>query len=121
MGDTGSLIIGFIVSVMTIKFLTLDQISLEELTFIPKNSIFVASAILIFPIFDMIRILMVRISRKKHPLLADKNHTHHVLLDQGNSHIRTSVIISSYSLALSLLFIYLSTQITNIWLIIGLF
>jgi len=121
MGDTGSLIIGFIVSVMTIKFLSVDQGSLRELRFIPQNSIFVACSILIFPLFDTIRILMVRISKKKHPLLADKNHIHHVLLDHGNSHIKTSIIISSFSLLFSLLFIYLTTQITNIWLILGLF
>ncbi len=121
MGDTGSLIIGFIVSVMTIKFLTADQVSLIELSFIPQNSIFVACSILIFPLFDTIRILMVRISNKKHPLLADKNHIHHVLLDHGNSHIKTSILISSFSLLFSLLFIYLTTQISNIWLILGLF
>jgi len=98
MGDTGSLIIGFIVAVMTIKFLTTDQSSLLELSFIPQNSIFVACSILIY-----------------------KNHIHHVLLDHGNSHIKTSILISSFSLLFSVLFIYLSTRISNIWLIIGLF
>ena len=121
MGDTGSLIIGFIVSVMTIKFLSVDQISLRELSFIPQNSIFVACSILIFPLFDTIRIIMVRISKKKHPLLADKNHIHHVLLDHGNSHIKTSLLITTFSLLFSLLFIYLTTQISNVWLILGLF
>jgi len=121
MGDTGSLIIGFIVAVLTIKFLTIDQSSLRELSFIPQNSIFVACSILIFPLFDTIRIILVRIRQKKHPLLADKNHIHHVLLDHGNSHIKTSILISSFSLLFSLLFIYLTTQISNVWLILGLF
>jgi len=121
MGDTGSLIIGFIVSVMTIKFLNIDQASLKELSFIPQNSIFVASSILIFPLFDMLRIVMVRISKRKHPLLADKNHIHHVLLDYGNSHMKTSILISSCSLLFSVLFIYLTTKISNAWYLLGLF
>ncbi len=121
MGDTGSLIIGFIVAVMTVKFLKVEQSSLLELSFIPQNSIFVACSILIFPLFDTVRIILVRIRKKKHPLLADKNHIHHVLLDHGNSHIKTSILISSFSLLTSVLFIYITTQISNIWLILGLF
>jgi UDP-N-acetylmuramyl pentapeptide phosphotransferase/UDP-N-acetylglucosamine-1-phosphate transferase len=121
MGDTGSLIIGFIVAGMTIKFLTLDSDSLNTLTFIPKNSIFVVGSILIFPIFDTIRVLIVRFVKKKNLLLSDKNHTHHALLNLGNSHIKSSFLISIVSLIFSVLFIYLATKINNSWIIAGVF
>lgn len=121
MGDTGSLIIGFVAAIMTMKFLTLDANSLKQLTFIPQNSIFVVCSILVFPLLDTLRILIVRINNKKHPLLADRNHIHHVLLDLGNSHIKASLIISSFTLIFSVGFIYLTTQITNLWLITCIF
>jgi len=121
MGDTGSLIVGFIVAVMTIKFLNLDISNIEQIGFTPKNSLFIVLSILIFPIFDMIRILMVRISKKQHPLLADKNHTHHVLINLGNSHIKTSILISLFSLIVSITLLYLTTLISNFWLLASIF
>lgn len=113
MGDTGSLILGFIAGVLTLKFLGLKTETLVDINFIPRNGFFVVLAILIFPLFDLFRILMVRISNRKHPLLADKNHIHHVLLDHGNSHLKTSLLISSFSLIFSILMIYLTTIIDN--------
>ncbi len=121
MGDTGSMIIGFLVSVMIIKFLNLEPNKLKQINFVPKNSPFVLLSIIIFPIFDMIRILMVRISKKKHLLLADKNHSHHVLLERGNSHRRTSVLIGFFSLIVSLILLYLTTILTNLWILISIF
>ncbi|MDJ0646829.1 MAG: MraY family glycosyltransferase [Flavobacteriaceae bacterium] len=121
MGDTGSMIIGFIVSVMTLKFLSLTPSQLEQINFVPRNSPFVILSILIFPIFDMIRILMLRISKKRHPLLADKNHSHHVLLERGNSHRKTSVLIGLFSLIASLLLLYLATVLTSIWMLLAIF
>jgi len=121
MGDTGSLIIGFLVAVMTMNFLTLEANSLNTLTFIPQNSFFIVGAILIFPIFDTARVLIVRSIKKKNLLLSDKNHTHHALLNLGNSHIKSSLLISVISLIISILFIYLATKISNLWIMTGVF
>ncbi len=121
MGDTGSLIIGFIVAILTIKFLMLDTNDLNKLTFIPNNSVFVVASILIFPIFDTIRVLIVRLYKKKNLLLSDKNHTHHMLLKLGNSHIKASFLISVFSLIFSIFFIYLTTKIKNTWIIAGVY
>jgi len=121
MGDTGSLIIGFIVAILTVKFLTLDTNNLNRLTFIPNNSMFVVASILIFPIFDTMRVLIVRLIKKKNLLLSDKNHTHHMLLKLGNSHIKASFLISIISLILSISFIYLTTIINNTWIIAGVY
>ena len=91
------------------KFLGLKTETIVDINFIPRNGFFVVLAILIFPLFDLFRILMVRISNRKHPLLADKNHIHHVLLDHGNSHLKTSFLISSFSLIISIFMIYLTS------------
>lgn len=117
MGDTGSLIIGFTIAILTLKFLTLDKTVIQQINFIPHNSMFVILSILIFPMFDMFRIIMVRISKKKHPLLADKNHTHHILLDLGNSHKKASFLICIFSFVVSIVLIYLTTIVDNSWLL----
>jgi len=121
MGDTGSMIIGFVVAVLTIRFLNLEPSQLEEINFIPQNSLFVVLSILIFPVFDMIRILVVRMMKKKHLLLADKNHSHHVLLNRGNSHRKTSVLIGIVTLIGSLALLYLATTLMNRWTLLLIF
>ena len=121
MGDTGSLIIGFVVSILTVKFLTLNSLELNEINIIPHNTIFVIISILIFPVFDTLRVIIVRAKSKKHLLLADKNHIHHLLLDLGFSHKKSSLIISLSSILFTILFIYLAMIIENIWIISGVF
>lgn len=117
MGDTGSLILGFVISILTLRFLGLENYEFQEVNFIAKNAPFYALSILIFPIFDMFRIVIVRLKNKKHPLLADKNHTHHVLLDLGNSHIKTSLKICFITFLATLTLIYLTMKIDNFWML----
>ena len=119
MGDTGSLIIGFIIAVMTLKVLNFNESTLNEIGFIPKNIAFIVSSILVFPLFDTLRILMVRIRKKQNLFLADRNHIHHLLLELGFSHTKSSIIISLSTLIFTLVFLYLTTIIENIWIISG--
>lgn len=121
MGDTGSQIIGFIVGLLTIKILTLDSSAIASLQIIPSNLGVILAAIMAFPIFDTLRILVFRISQKKSPLKADKNHIHHFLISKGLSHKKSSFIISGVSILFSLLFIYLGAIIAPTGLLLGLF
>ena len=52
-----------------------------------------AIAILIIPLFDTLRIFIVRVLQKKSPFKADRNHMHHVLLDLGLSHRGVSLTL----------------------------
>jgi len=121
MGDTGSLIIGFVVAIMAVNFLSLSSGNLNKLTILPQNSIMVIAAILVVPLFDTLRVIILRISNKKHPLQPDKNHIHHLLLDLGNSHKKSSVLIAVFSVIFSIVFLYLSTQINDFWILLSLF
>ena len=98
MGDTGSLLIGLISAVMALKFLGVNKganslsteaFSVPALTF----------AILIGPIFDTIRVFIVRITNGKSPFKADRNHVHHRMLKLGFNHLQTTIILTSINIA----------------------
>ncbi|WP_106792460.1 MraY family glycosyltransferase [Aquimarina sp. Aq78] len=119
MGDTGSLIVGFIISVMTLKFLALKPSSSNELPFFLENIPLIAISILIVPLFDTARVFTIRIANKKSPFSPDRNHTHHVLIDYwGLSHKQASYLIGGFNLIFVVLFIILGSTTKNLWLFI---
>ncbi|HVD97915.1 MAG TPA: MraY family glycosyltransferase [Cytophagaceae bacterium] len=84
MGDTGSLVCGFIISVMAIKFVETKMIS---------NTPAVSVAILFIPILDTARVFVLRIMAGKSPFIPDKNHIHHKLVEIGFSQLSTVLIL----------------------------
>ncbi len=85
MGDTGSLVVGLILAVLTINFVELSFDALPY-AFPFRSSPAMAIAILIIPLADTLRIFIVRILQGKSPFQADRNHIHHQLLDLGLTH-----------------------------------
>ncbi len=97
MGDSGSLIIGLVVSVLAIKLIEYDTNKLPtELLFISKP-IFAMSSI-VYPMMDTLRIFIYRTYRGRSPFSADRNHIHHKLIDLGLSHRASVIIIYSYTI-----------------------
>lgn len=84
MGDTGSLLIGLVNSILVIKFINVasDPSSAIPLASAPA----LGFAILIVPLFDTLRVVSVRIIHRRSPFWPDRNHIHHFLLDMGLSH-----------------------------------
>ena len=121
MGDTGSLILGFMIAVMSVKFMSLRASDYEVISVNPKHSIFIIIAILVFPFFDTARVFILRILNKKNPFLADNNHTHHILLNLGNSHTKSSVLIILFSILITILLFIASTFIESSWLMLGVY
>lgn len=121
MGDTGSLIVGFIISILTIKFLALKPYAYSELPFLLENAPLIAIAILIVPLFDTARVFAIRIANKKAPFSPDRNHVHHVLIDfWGLSHKQASFIIGCFNLLFVVLFIILGSTSKNLGMVITL-
>lgn len=89
MGDTGSMVVGYLISFMAIKFINLSSADWIMI----HNAPVIAVAILIVPIIDTISVIIIRLSKRKSPFSADKNHIHHRVLRLGFSHVETSVII----------------------------
>ncbi|MBC5775804.1 undecaprenyl/decaprenyl-phosphate alpha-N-acetylglucosaminyl 1-phosphate transferase [Pontibacter sp. KCTC 32443] len=85
MGDTGSLLCGFIISVMAIQFIEMRQVSAA-----PS----VAIGILFVPVFDTIRVFSIRIFNGRSPFIPDKNHVHHRLLAMGLNQISTVLTLA---------------------------
>lgn len=119
MGDTGSLIVGFIISVLTLKFLALTPDAYVGLPFLLENAPLIAISILIVPLFDTARVFAIRIANKRGPFSPDRNHTHHVLIDfWGLSHKQASFIIGCFNLVFVVLFIVLGSKAENLGMVI---
>lgn len=78
MGDTGSLILGYIISLLVIHLSRTDN---QEVA--GHYNMVLAFSTLIVPLFDVVRVVMHRLREKKNPFLPDKNHFHHKLLRTG--------------------------------------
>lgn len=111
MGDTGSLIVGFVISILTLKFLALTPSSYKNLPFLLENGPLIAISILIVPLFDTARVFTIRLANKKRPFSPDRNHTHHILVDYlGLTHKQASFIIGGFNLIFVILFIILGSN-----------
>lgn len=99
MGDTGSLSIGFLLSVLVILFIDKNgtMIPIDGLTF--NAPIASGVALLIVPIYDTARIFVKRVSKGKSPLAPDKSHVHHFLMRMGFSHDKVAYILGGIKLA----------------------
>lgn len=89
MGDTGSLTLGYILSFLTIKYAMSDG----QTGLITNGAILIAFSILIVPMLDVIRVVLLRLRLHRNPFQPDKNHIHHKFLAMGVSHRKTMVSI----------------------------
>lgn len=92
MGDTGSLLLGLVASVLAISFLEFNQELYNSHFHISSGPVF-AIAILIIPIFDTLRVMVLRIFRMQSPFNPDRTHIHHLLLDIGFNHIQVTIFL----------------------------
>ncbi|MEY2830672.1 MAG: hypothetical protein RIQ33_2530 [Bacteroidota bacterium] len=91
MGDTGSLLMGTIISFLTFEFINLNHSAPFENKL--HTAPVVAFGIMIIPIYDLLRVFIVRLSHKKSPFHADKIHVHHKLLELGLSHLQSTFVL----------------------------
>jgi UDP-GlcNAc:undecaprenyl-phosphate GlcNAc-1-phosphate transferase len=108
LGDTGSMLIGYLLAIFAVRFLNFEQgqtVFDEDL-----STPAVILCVLILPLFDTARVFVLRIVRGKSPFKADRSHLHHRLLDISGSHIKATSII----LFVNLLFIGIALIFRNI-------
>ncbi|ANH79586.1 undecaprenyl-phosphate alpha-N-acetylglucosaminyl 1-phosphate transferase [Niabella ginsenosidivorans] len=118
MGDSGSLLIGMVVSVLVLKFINVASDPAAALP-IP-SAVAVGISILIVPLVDTIRVFGNRIMRGRSPFSPDRNHVHHLLIDRGLGHSAVTLICVSSNILLVLV-TYLTRSLGNTFLIIALF
>tara|TARA_B100000989_G_scaffold204588_1_gene154882 strand:+ start:1103 stop:2089 length:987 start_codon:yes stop_codon:yes gene_type:complete len=103
LGDSGSLTISLLISILIISFYQrTDNFFCEE--------IFI---LMMIPGFDLIRLFFIRIINKKNPMKADGNHLHHILMRKFSQ--KQTLFINSLLVAIP---IFLSTVYQNYILII---
>jgi UDP-N-acetylmuramyl pentapeptide phosphotransferase/UDP-N-acetylglucosamine-1-phosphate transferase len=91
MGDTGSLVLGTIMSIIVIRF---NEFNIDQTQpFAVASAPAISFGILIYPLVDTIRVFIIRALQFKSPFVADKNHLHHRLLILGFSHKKATYTI----------------------------
>ena len=83
MGDTGSLVLGFVVAVLCIRLIQVNAFTFNPV--LPHAPVFVLGLVLI-PVFDTLRVFATRIWVGNSPFKADKTHIHQLITNQGFSH-----------------------------------
>jgi len=103
MGDTGSLLIGFFLSIVTIKFIEGNYATNNLAEFKFAGSIAPAVAVLIVPLYDTLRVFIKRMLKGKSPMHPDKTHLHHILLRLGCNHSQATSILATVNIIFVLL------------------
>jgi len=116
MGDTGSLLLGIVCSILAIKFLEWNKtiMTVAEYSYLKpfavKSVPAVAIGIMILPLFDTLRVFLMRAMRGRSPMSPDRNHIHHLLIDFGFSHMNATGIL----VAVNTLFILMAFNLQQI-------
>jgi len=118
MGDTGSLIIGILISAIIIKFIELNINTSNP--FYIRAVPGVSFGILIVPLIDTIRIFTLRLLKGAPPFLPDNNHIHHRLLQFLGSHLKVTLVLVIVNLLFISLAFTMSKYGMNVNYIIGL-
>lgn len=88
MGDSGSLVLGFVLGVLTVRTTFLPP----DVTFEGRwYAVFAPVVVLAMPLYDLIVVSLIRLSRGKSPFVGDTNHFSHRLVARGMSR-RTAVL-----------------------------
>lgn len=95
MGDTGSLLIGFIIALLCIMSVNSFDANKPYAAFIHSSAgaLVIGLSFLFVPVFDTFRVFTTRLMKGVSPFKADRTHLHHYLLDMGFTHSKTVTIL----------------------------
>jgi UDP-N-acetylmuramyl pentapeptide phosphotransferase/UDP-N-acetylglucosamine-1-phosphate transferase len=88
MGDTGALVVGIVCYIVAVKFIEFNKVNSYVLS-APS----IAISVIIIPIFDTLRVMIIRTINGRSPFSPDREHLHHLLLDQGLSHMQGAAVL----------------------------
>ena len=101
LGDAGSLFLGTVISIFIFYVLGPDY---QFKSGFEVNKAIFSICLVIYPLFDLLRVFIIRIYNKKSPFLPDQNHIHHSLINLGLSHFSSLLVIELISLFILLFF-----------------
>ena len=103
MGDTGSLVCGFVTTCLVIIMV---QAKDDYGSYFLPNSPVLGMALLVIPIVDTLRVFIIRVLQGRSPFDPDKNHLHHTLLNTGLSQLSTLFVLIAINITFISVFIY---------------
>ena len=112
MGDTGSLLIGLINSILVVKFINIAGSPVGKFPLEAAPAI--GFAILIVPLFDTLRVFAFRILSRRSPFSPDRTHVHHFLLEKGYSHKKITLLCVACNIGLILMAFFLRSYGTTV-------
>jgi len=116
MGDTGSLLLGLVCSILAIQFIELNNGPVNPDWLFFQSAPAAAVGVLILPLFDTLSVFTRRIINGRSPFYPDRTHTHHQLLDLGLSHMTASYVLFTVN-AFFILLVYFMDFLGNIKLL----
>jgi UDP-GlcNAc:undecaprenyl-phosphate/decaprenyl-phosphate GlcNAc-1-phosphate transferase len=100
MGDTGSMILGYLLSGAGIMTLVISR---EQTAYFKYDeaAILVVSLFLL-PVYDTLRVFAGRLIQKKSPFSPDKTHIHHLLMQTGFNHPKSARLLYTANIVIIL-------------------
>jgi UDP-N-acetylmuramyl pentapeptide phosphotransferase/UDP-N-acetylglucosamine-1-phosphate transferase len=111
MGDTGSLIVGFLISIFSIKYIYINSSYLYNPN-LDKNAPLLVISLLLIPLFDTLRMFLLRLYEGKSPFVGDRKHFHHILIDTGFSHKKATLTLIFGNIIFITVFVLFLTSYT---------
>lgn len=100
MGDTGSLTLGFTMGTLILAFMEYNVALPIDAKWKFEPAFAAGVALMMFPLYDMARVFIRRISQGKGPMTPDKSHVHHFLMRIGLKHNQVTLLLGSLQLSI---------------------
>ena len=101
-GDGGTLLLGFVLAVSVVRLIRMVELAIPNPAYDRASVIPFTLAVLAVPIFDTLRVLILRIRTGHSPFHPDKQHLHHLFVGMGFSHVATTACILGINLLIVL-------------------
>ena len=112
MGDTGSLVIGLVLGLLTLKLMAVGDAAHNSLSFNRGQLPLFLAGVLFIPTLDTIRVMLLRFTKGVSMFKPDRNHIHHILIDFGFSHRKASFCIGFINFIVASIMFYVTQQFT---------
>lgn len=116
MGDSGSLVVGFILAFLAVEFVAV--VGTNNTYAINAYTPVLIVAILIVPLFDILRVIILRKINGRRASSPSNDHVHHVLMDYGFSARGTSYYLLLVQIAITVIAYTMAQMGININLVL---
>lgn len=103
LGDAGSMVLGTLVMIYILYVLSPEYKFNSDFI---ANKTFFSIMVIIYPLFDLLRVFIIRVKNKKSPFRPDQNHLHHILHKKKIKPFFNVLLIESISVSLMFLIFY---------------